>query len=131
MTVPRLSQDSLPRLSGLDFRLEIQYYTYSVYRDPLGAQKVMKGTPLIVLDPVKTELARFANWHIQLRPGTNVAVLNMMAHFIIEAGLVDENFVQTRTEEYKDYAQAIMALDIDELAAIAGVDKRTSRNDSR
>jgi len=86
-------------------------------------QKVMKGTPLIVLDPVKTELARYANWHIQLRPGTNVAVLNMMAYFIIDAGLVDENFVSTRTEEYNDYRQAILALNIDELAAIAGVDK--------
>ncbi len=83
----------------------------------------MKGTPLIVLDPVKTELARYANWHIQLRPGTNVAVLNMMAYFIIAAGLVDDEFVNTRTEEYQQYSQAIMALDIDELATIAGVDK--------
>jgi len=86
-------------------------------------QKVMKGTPLIVLDPVKTELARFANWHIQLRPGTNVAVLNMMAYFIIESGLVSKDFVNTRTEEYQSYHQAIMALDINKLATIAGVDK--------
>lgn len=86
-------------------------------------QKVMKGTPLIVLDPVKTELARYANWHIQLRPGTNVAVLNMMAFYIIEAGLVDDKFIQTRTEEYQSYASAILALNIDQLAAIAGVDK--------
>lgn len=86
-------------------------------------QKVMKGTPLIVLDPVKTELARFANWHIQLRPGTNVAVLNMMAYFIIDAGLVDNNFVNTRTEEYQRYYQEIMLLNIDELADIAGVNK--------
>jgi len=86
-------------------------------------QKAMKGTPLIVIDPVKTELARFANWHIQLRPGTNVAVLNMMAYFIISENAVDENFVNNRTEEYQSYSQAIMALDIDELASIAGVDK--------
>jgi formate dehydrogenase major subunit len=86
-------------------------------------QKVMKGTPLIVLDPVRTELARYANWHIQLRPGTNVAVLNMMAYFIIKAGLVDDDFVSARTEEYQHYRQAIMTLDIDELARIAGVDK--------
>jgi len=86
-------------------------------------QKVMKGTPLLVIDPVTTELARYANWHIQLRPGTNVAVLNMMAHFIIEAGLVDKQFVDARTEAYQEYHDAIMALDMDELAAIAGVDK--------
>lgn len=86
-------------------------------------QKVMKGTPLIVIDPVETELARYAQWHIQLRPGTNVAVLNMMAYFIIEAGLVDISFVDNRTEEYQSYHDAIMALDINELATIADVDK--------
>ena len=86
-------------------------------------QKVMKGTPLIVLDPVKTELARYANWHIQLRPGTNVAVLNMMAYYIMQSNLVDDDFVNSRTEEYQSYRQAIMALDIDELATISGVDK--------
>jgi len=86
-------------------------------------QKAMKGTPLIVLDPVKTELAKYAQWHIQLRPGTNVAVLNMMAYFIISENLVDQHFVETRTEEYQDYAQSILGLDIDELAAISGVDK--------
>ena len=47
----------------------------------------------------------------------------MMAYFIIAAGLVDDDFVNTRTEEYQQYKQAIMALDIDELANIAGVDK--------
>jgi formate dehydrogenase alpha subunit len=86
-------------------------------------QKIMKGTPLIVIDPVKTELARYAQWHIQLRPGTNVAVLNMMAYYIISENVIDESFVQTRTEDYQSYADAILALDIDELASISGVDK--------
>jgi len=90
-------------------------------------QKVMKGTPLIVIDPVKTELARFANWHIQLRPGTNVAVLNMMAFYIINEGLVDQSFIDNRTEAYKEYSQAILALNIDELAIVSGVDKTLVR----
>ena len=37
-------------------------------------QQVMKGKKLIVLDPVTTELAKLADYHIKLRPGTNVAV---------------------------------------------------------
>ena len=44
----------------------------------------MKGKKLIVLDPITTELAKLADYHIKLRPGTNVAVLNMMLHFIIK-----------------------------------------------
>ena len=91
-------------------------------------QKVMKGTPLIVIDPVETELARYAQWHIQLRPGTNVAVLNMMAYYIIDEGLVDMSFVDNRTEEYQSYYDAIMALNIDQLADISGVDKALVRD---
>ena len=45
-------------------------------------QQVMKGKKLIVLDPVTTELAKLADYHIKLRPGTNVAVLNMMLHLL-------------------------------------------------
>lgn len=86
-------------------------------------QKVMKGTPLLVIDPVETELARYAQWHIQLRPGTNVAVLNMMAFYIIKSGFVDSAFVEERTEAFAEYKEAILALDIDSLASIAGVDK--------
>ena len=86
-------------------------------------QKVMKGTPLIVIDPIKTELAKYADWHIQLRPGTNVAVLNMMAYFIIDEGLTDQAFINDRTEEYQSYKQAIMSLDIDSLANLSGVNK--------
>lgn len=86
-------------------------------------QKVMKGTPLIVIDPVETELARYANWHIQLKPGTNVAVLNMMAYYIIEANLVDQRFIDTRCEAWDEYKAAIMALDLDEMERVCEVDR--------
>jgi anaerobic selenocysteine-containing dehydrogenase len=52
-------------------------------------QQVMKGTPLIVIDPRKIELVPYATHHLQLRPGTNVALLNMIARYILDAGLVD------------------------------------------
>ena len=37
-------------------------------------QQVMKGKKLIVLDPVTTDVQELADYHIRLRPGTNVAV---------------------------------------------------------
>ena len=49
-------------------------------------QQAMSGATLIVIDPVRTELARMADHHLQLKPGTNVAVLNMFQYFIVEAG---------------------------------------------
>ena len=59
----------------------------------------------IVLDPRKTEIAKYANYHIPLRPGTNVAVLNMMMHYILKEGLADEKFIADRTEGFDDYKQ--------------------------
>lgn len=90
-------------------------------------QRALKGKTLIVIDPRKTELAILADYHIALRPGTNVAVLNMMLRFIIEEGLVDERFVDSRTEGFEDFKKQILALDVDEMAKISGVDKNLVR----
>ena len=43
-------------------------------------QFAMKGKTTIVIDPRRTELARYATHHIQLKPGTNVVLLNMMLY---------------------------------------------------
>ncbi|MCB1616139.1 MAG: molybdopterin-dependent oxidoreductase, partial [Pseudomonadales bacterium] len=43
-------------------------------------QQAMKGKTLIVIDPVETELAKIAHYHLQLRPGTNVAMLNSLLY---------------------------------------------------
>ena len=87
-------------------------------------QQVMKGKKLIVLDPVTTELAKLADYHIKLRPGTNVAVLNMMLHFIIKAKLYNADFVRDRTEGFDNFLKEIERQDVDHLAKVAGVDKQ-------
>ena len=56
-------------------------------------QHAMKGKMTIVIDPRRTELAKYAHYHLALRPGTNMAVLNMMMYYIIEEGMVDESFM--------------------------------------
>ncbi len=86
-------------------------------------QLAIKGKTLIVIDPRKIELTRYANYHLQLRPGTNVALLNMMLYYIIKEKLEDRDFISKRTEGYEDFKQNILNLDIDELEKITGVDK--------
>ena len=83
------------------------------------------GNVSIVIDPRRTELARYATHHIPLRPGTNVAVLNMMTFFIIEAGLADEKFVAERTEGYEDFIEQVKRIDLDKLEEVSGVDRET------
>ena len=90
-------------------------------------QFAMKGKPTIVIDPRRTEMARYATYHLQLRPGTNVAMLNMMLYYIISEGIEDKNFISTRTEGYEEFKQHILNLNIDDLEKITGVDRNLAR----
>ncbi len=84
-------------------------------------QRMMKGVTGIVIDPRKIELTKYAKYHLQLRPGTNVALLNMMLYYIISENLEDEEFIRTRTEGYEEMKKEILQLNIAELEQITGV----------
>jgi formate dehydrogenase major subunit len=86
-------------------------------------QVAISGRTSIVIDPRRIELANYATYHLQLRPGTNVALLNMMLYYIIEAGLEDKDFIAARTEGWEEFRKNILALDVDEMERITGVDK--------
>ena len=90
-------------------------------------QFAMKGKTTIVIDPRRTEIARYATYHLALKPGTNVALLNMMLYYIISEGREDSSFIEQRTEGYQSFKEQILALDMDELAQITDVDKNLVR----
>ncbi len=90
-------------------------------------QFAMKGKPVIVIDPRRTEIARYASHFLQLRPGTNVAMLNMMLYYIIEEDLVDHEFIKDRCEGYEDFAAGIRKLDVAEMERVTGVDRNLVR----
>ncbi len=90
-------------------------------------QAAIKGTKLIVIDPYRTEIAKYADYHLQLRPGTNVAVLNMMLYYIIMEGMVDQEFVKNRTIGYDEFVKEIHHLNIDQLEEVSGVDRKLAR----
>jgi formate dehydrogenase major subunit len=65
-------------------------------------KRLREGARLIVIDPRRIDLVRTphveADHHLQLLPGTNVAVINAMAHVVVTEGLVDETYVRERCE---------------------------------
>ncbi|HEB53516.1 MAG TPA: 2Fe-2S iron-sulfur cluster binding domain-containing protein, partial [bacterium] len=65
-------------------------------------QRLREGCGLIVIDPRRIELVKAphieADYHLQLRPGTNVAVMNALAHVIVSEGLEDREFIASRCE---------------------------------
>lgn len=81
----------------------------------------------IVIDPRRTELAKYATHHLALRPGTNVAVLNMMMYYIITEGLVDKSFIEDRTEGYEAFEKELLNIDLNHLESVSGVPREEVR----
>ncbi|MCU0456163.1 MAG: formate dehydrogenase subunit alpha [Bacteroidales bacterium] len=88
---------------------------------------VESGTPLIVIDPLRTELARLAKHHLQIKPGTNVAILNLFAYYLMTEGLIDEKFIAGRTEGWEGFRDYLKTVDVDNLERICGVDRELVR----
>src|SRR5581483_5107961 len=69
------------------------------------AQK--RGATLIVADPRRIELAQRADIHLQMLPGTDVALLNAMLHHVLERGLEDAELIRTRTHGFDAVRAAV------------------------
>ncbi|MFC4295863.1 formate dehydrogenase subunit alpha [Novosphingobium tardum] len=102
-------------------------------------RRLRQGARLIVIDPRRTDIVRSphveADFHLPLRPGTNVAVLTAMAHVIVTEGLADEAFVRARCdwEEYRHWADfvALPCNSPEALAPVTGVTPVTLRAAAR
>ena len=79
------------------------------------------GAKLILIDPRRIELAQFAHLHLRHRPGTDVALINAMAHVIIAEGLHNQAFITERTEGFPAYEQAVKEWTPERAAEITGV----------
>jgi formate dehydrogenase major subunit len=77
-------------------------------------KRLREGAQLIVVDPRRIDLVRTphveAAHHLALRPGTNVAVVNALAHVIVAEGLADEAFIRERCDwnEFSEWAEFIL-----------------------
>ncbi|MFZ1701583.1 MAG: formate dehydrogenase subunit alpha [Pyrinomonadaceae bacterium] len=95
-------------------------------------QAVLKnGTKLIVVDPRKTELTKIADVHLQLRPGTNILMFNALAHAIIDDGLADADFIETRVDDFEKFKAFVAEYSPESVAARCGVDSALIRKAAR
>jgi molybdopterin guanine dinucleotide-containing S/N-oxide reductase-like protein len=66
------------------------------------------GAKLVVIDPYRTRTARLADWHIQINPGTDVALALGMMHVIIAENLYDSDYVSRHTTGFDDLKQRVL-----------------------
>ena len=80
-----------------------------------------KRAQLIIADPRRIDLTGFASVYLQLRPGTNVALLNGMIHAILKENLQDDEFIQQRTEGFESLKEIVDHYPLDKVEKITGV----------
>ena len=68
---------------------------------------MQRGVKLIVADPRRISITDFATLHLQHKPGTDIALVNGIAHIILENNWEDEQFIAERCEEFEDYAESL------------------------
>jgi formate dehydrogenase major subunit len=94
-------------------------------------QAALHGAQLIVIDPRKIELTNYAALHLQLRPGTNVPLLNAMACTVVEEELCDKRFLKERVTGFEEFRQFIQAWPADRAARLCGVEEQQIREAAR
>lgn len=82
-----------------------------------------KGAKIIVADPRRVPMVRFADIFLRLRPGTDIALLNGIAHVIHSEGLLDKDFIAQRTEGFDRWVKSISQYTPEYVEGITGVAK--------
>jgi formate dehydrogenase major subunit len=85
------------------------------------------GTRLIVIDPRRSDLSRLAHRFVQFKPDTDVALLNAMMHVIVHEGLVNQEFIDSRTIGYEELKTNVEGYSPELMAPICGVEAETIR----
>jgi formate dehydrogenase major subunit len=92
---------------------------------------VLAGARLIVIDPRRTPLVDFADLHVQIKVGSDVAFLNGVMNVLIEENLYDKKYVESCTAGFDDLARKVKEYPPEKVAGISGVSAETIRDVAR
>lgn len=116
--------NSIGEIEGADCILVMGSNTTSQH--PMIASKVMKaksnGAKLIVIDPRRIPLTEYADLFLKIRPGTNIALLNGFVRHLMEKGLLDDVFIQERTEGIEELKEKVAAYPFEKISETTGLD---------
>lgn len=88
---------------------------------PLVREARRRGARLIVIDPVRTRTADEADWHLQIKPGSDAALAMAMMHVMIRDGLVDLEYVSRYAVGYDELAERAREYSPANMASVVGL----------
>jgi formate dehydrogenase alpha subunit len=83
-----------------------------------------KGAKIIIADPRSVPMVKFAEVFLRLRPGTDIALLNGIAHVIVNEGLQNDEFIREKTDGFEQWKQTLHEFTPEKVEAITGVPKQ-------
>ena len=94
-------------------------------------QAVKNGTKLIILDPRKQSLSRYATHHLQFNPGQDLALLNAMIFTIINENLTNKEYIENYTEGFEQLEKEIKKFNPALMEKLCGIRKEIIREVAR
>ena len=125
--------NSIPEIRDADFLFVIGSNTTEAH--PIIAMEmkraVLRGAKLAVADPRAIWLTEIADWHLQLKPGSDVWLLNAMAHVIVTEGLEDKEWLEANTENFEAVRDTVLRYPPEEAEKFTGVPAEMIREVAR
>ena len=90
-----------------------------------------RGAKIVLADPRITDIGKHAWRTLQFKPDTDVAMLNALIHTVIEEGLVDEDFIQHRANNFEALKDNVKGYSPEAMAPICGIPAETLREVAR
>lgn len=81
-----------------------------------------RGSKLVVIEPYGSDTSLIASHFMQIRPGTDVALLNGMMHTILEEGLQNQDFIDEHTEGFEALKDNVKKYSPEKVSKICGID---------
>lgn len=94
-------------------------------------QAIRRGATLVIIDPREIELGALARLHLQIEPGTNVALFNAIARVMLDEGLCDSAYLDARIEGLSALRQFLADTSVVQAAGICGVPVEAIREAAR
>lgn len=125
--------NSIAEISKANFILATGTNTTETH--PVMAIQIKKakrrGATLVVADPRRTGIAELADVHLQLKSGSDIALLNAMANVIISENLHNQEFIESRTEEFAALEETVAKYTPENVEEITGIPAETIKEVAR
>ncbi len=117
--------NSIEEIEGMEVIFIIGSNTKETH--PVIANRMIKayrnGAKIIVADPRNVPMTRFADTVLRLKPGTDIALINGIAHVIIKEGLENKAFIEEKTEGFEEWKKLLEEYTPEYVEKITGVSK--------